>query len=74
MVLLREGLDGEKEVDEVGLPGALQAMGPGVLRRVEVIVAGAGAPAAAGLEGRLPWLWGGWYAGRGAEVEGEGVR
>jgi hypothetical protein len=62
-VLLKLGLDGEEEVDEAGLPGALRAAGPGVLRRVEVVIAGAGAagaPAAAGLEGRLPWLWGGW--------------
>ena len=62
-MLLRLGLGEEKEVEETGLPGALRAMGPGVLRRVEVVVAGAGAagaPAAAGLEGRFPWLCGGW--------------
>ena len=61
-MLLRLGLDGEEEVEEAGLPGALRVMGPGVLRRVEVVVGAgaAGAPAAAGLEGRFPWLCGGW--------------
>jgi hypothetical protein len=61
-VLLKLGLEGEEEVEEAGLPGALRAAGPGVLRRVEVVVpgaGGAGAPAAAGLAGRLPLLWGG---------------
>eukprot|EP00624_Nannochloropsis_granulata_P001874 evm.model.NODE_19096_length_41527_cov_31.861897.13 len=56
VVLLGKGLDGEEEVDEAGLPGPLQAMGPGVLGRVDVVVAGAGeagAPAA-GLKGCLP--------------------
>lgn len=50
---------GEEELDEAGLLGPLRAMGPGVLGRIDVVVAEAGAAGvpAAGQKDCLPNPW-----------------